>query len=227
MIYLFDDNQYGQMSKNYGFDMVEHLLQFSDIITHIDKSLDDIDLDAIFKNAKAIFIHDSFPPKDFKDRVCYKAKDKGLPLVVFTGGEAATIWDKDNENAISKMKKDRFYHYLIPFLENQKSNPSEPIHVKKLVFGKNYEIEKSLIIQDRLGSFLRGRFDKFRYEADFRGGTEEYKDLIELFYFLFGEKSEEEFAKFDDKYFERACSAKEFFLEIKYMVSQIIAKYEQ
>lgn len=226
MIYLFDDNQFGQMSKNYGFDVVEHILQDADIITHIAKSLDDNGLDTIFQKAKAIFIHDSFPPKDFKERVCYMAKEKGLPLVVFTGGEAVTIWDKDNVNIISKIKKDRFYHYLIPFLEIQKENPNEPILVRKLVFGKNYEIEKSLIIQDRLGSFLRGRLDMFRYESDFIGGTEEYKDLIELFYFIFGERSEDEFAKFDDKYLERPCSAKEFFLEVKNMVSQIIAKYE-
>lgn len=227
MIYLFDDNQYGQMSKNYGFDVVQHLLQFGDIIVHVNESVSDGELHAIFQNAKAIFIHDSFPPKDFKERICYIAKDKGLPLVVFTGGEAATIWDKDNENVITKIKKDRFYHYLIPFLEGQKENPHEPIYVRNLVFGKNYEIEKSLIIQDRLGSFLRGRVDSFRYESDFIGSTEEYKDLIDLFYFLFGEKSEEEFVKFDDEYFERACSAKEFFLEIKQMVSQIISKYEQ
>ncbi|NJN25523.1 MAG: hypothetical protein HC819_05945 [Cyclobacteriaceae bacterium] len=59
------------------------------------------------------------------------------------------------------------------------------------------------------------------------GGTEEYKDLKELFYFLYGETCDEEFARFDDKYLEKSCSAKELFLDIKFIVSQIITKYEQ
>lgn len=227
MMYLFDDNQYNQMSKNYSLDVLEHLLNFSNFITHVDKPLDDTRLNEIIQNARAIFIHDSFPPKNFKERVCYMAKEENLPLIVFTGGEAATIWDKNNDNVISKMKKDRFYHYLVTFLERQKYNREKPIQVREFIYGHNYEIEKSLIIQDRLGLLLRGNSNNFQYESSFMGGTEEYKDLKELFYFLYGETCDEEFARFDDKYLEKSCSAKELFLDIKFIVSQIITKYEQ
>ncbi len=215
------------MSQNYGFDVVEYLIQFSDLITHFDKAFDVERLDSIIQNAKAVFIHDSFPPNDFKERVCYLTKEIGVPLIIFTGGEAATIWDKENANIISKMKKDRFYHYLIPLLNRHRDNPEEPINIRNFVFGKNYEIERSLIIQDRLGLFLRERYENFHYESDFIGDTPQFKDLYELFYLLYGETSEEEFAKFDDKHLERRRAVNEFFLEIKLLVSQIISKYEE
>ncbi len=195
MIYLFDDNQHNQMSKNYGIDVLEYLSKFRNFITHVDKPRDDKGMNEIIHNATAIFIHDSFPPKNFKEEVCDLAKEENLPLIVFSGGEAATIWDKDNENVISKMKKDRFYYYLVPFLERHKNNPEKPIHVRELIYGKNYEREKSLIIQDRLGLLLRGNSKNFKYGSSFMGGTAEYKDLRELFYFLYGDTCEKDYPR--------------------------------
>ena len=221
---MFDDNEFGQMSNNYGVDMLDELLRFKGIIKHI--YLSDIELDDVFRDATAIFIHASFPPDDFKSRVCFRAEAQGLPLVVFSGGQVATILRDENNNIILEMKKDRFYHYLIPFLKLCQNNPNEKVDIKKLVYGENYEIEKSLIIQDRLGIFLAGKIGNFNYETDFSGRSQEYKDLSELFYFLYPENHENEFSKFDEQISSAKEDAKSFLKKLKSLIHKVRAKYE-
>lgn len=226
MIYLFDDNEFDQMSKNYGVDMLAELSSYSDLIKHIQKAVGAEGLEVILSNAKAIFIHASFPPIKFRSDVCKEAEKRDLPIVIFTGGEPAMVWDEKKANTIRQIKKDRFYHYLIPFLKYCKAHPDEPLEIRKLVFGGSYEIEKSLIIQDRLALFLSSRLGNFNYESDFIVGSQERKDLMELLFFLHPDDHKSEFLKFHKLFRGQATDAKLFFLEIKKIVTQIITKYE-
>ncbi|MDX2250159.1 MAG: hypothetical protein SF052_25475 [Bacteroidia bacterium] len=226
MIYLFDDNEFGQMSSNYGVDMLEELSNFPKLIKHINKVAKNEELDDMLKIATAIFIHASFSPSKLKDYICKKAEERHIPLVVFTGQEPTTIWDDKNPKIIRKIKKDRFYHYLIPFLKHCQEYPQESLEIRKLVFGKNYEVEKSLIIQDRLGLFLSFRTDIFNYESDFKISTQERKDLLELFFFLYPENYEIEFLNFHNRFKNQQTDARSFFIEIKNLVSTIIHIYE-
>lgn len=226
MILLFDDNQHGQMSRNYKFDMLAELSKFQKIIKHIDKVTDEKALPNLIDQAKAVFIHKSFPPIDLKSRICYLAEQKGLVLVIFSGGEPSTIWDQKNSKIIRSVKKDRFYHALIPFLEFCKDNPDAEISVKRLIYGKKYEIERSKIIQDHLALFVASKKDSFNYKLDFSSGSQEYKYLIELFYFLHPENHEEKFSAFDAQMFENEVGAESFWGTIKGLISKTLLKYE-
>ena len=226
MILLFDDNQHGQMSHNYGFDMLTELSKFQEIILHIDNVVDENALSNLLDQAKAVFIHKSFPPDDLKSRICYLAEQKGLALVIFSGGDPSTVLDEKNSKIVRSVKKDRFYYALIPFLESYKDNPDAEISVKRLIYGKKYEIERSKIIQDHLALFLASKKDSFNYELDFSSGSQEYKYLIELFYFLYPENHEEKFSAFDAQMCEDEVGAESFWVTIKGLISKILLKYE-
>jgi len=213
------------MSENYGFDVLAELSKYKSIVTHIDRLTDEKSLPELLDRAKAVFIHSSFPTDDLKSRICYLAEKKGLPLVIFSGNEPATIWDKENANIIRLMKKDRFYHSLIPFLEYYHSNTQEKVELTKLVFGEKYEIERSKVIQDRLAFFLAEKINGFNYESDFIYGSQEYKYIYELFYFLYPEHHEHEFSKFDEQACKKQNDAESFFGLLKDLILKIIEKY--
>jgi hypothetical protein len=214
------------MSKNYTYDIIYELSKYTDIITHIKKGLTIKGLENVFSDAKAIFIHDSFPPPDFKARIAFLAEQKNIALVQFTGGEPATIWDAKKENIIRRIKKDRFYHHLIPFLKDYQLNKSEQIQLQKLIFGKNYEIEKSLIIQDRFELFLSIRKNNFNYENNITFNSQESKDLYELFYLIYSDEYEIFFSDFDNLMISESPDAYSFYLKIRELVLQIQKRYE-
>lgn len=177
MIYLFDDNKYGQMSNNYKVDFTLTLGLYPNHVKWF-QSVAIRDINTIISNASCVLIHDSLDPKEDMEALVAMAKKNHLPYCIFSNGFAATIFDGES---INKIKKDRLYNNLLNFIDFYKQN--NIINLKLLSLGQNYEIEKASIIQDRLisGPLLKFRYD-FNYESAFPSGSQEYKDLEELVY---------------------------------------------
>ena len=83
MIYLFDDNENQQMSKNYTVDFIEELKKYSAVITHIDSYEKILNINDVINKAKLVCIHDSFPTTDDKARIVAMSLERNKPLVIF------------------------------------------------------------------------------------------------------------------------------------------------
>lgn len=228
MIYLFDDNEYGQMSKNYGRDIILELENFKDIIAHYSNFPEIEKLNDLIKNADFIFIHYSFPPPEVNERICYLADYHNIPLVIFSGGELVTVWDKKKQNIIRKIKKDRFYYNLIPFLnlfQNEKKHKN--VSLRNLAYGENYEIERSQIILDSLVLTLSSLGAAKSLDEIFESGSKHYKDLYELFLFAYPENYENQFGIIDDEIYDNNLEVQDLYKKIKELVGIIKVRYEQ
>lgn len=226
MIYLIDDNKYGQMSENYKLDFTSELNAYKDLITWVEK-ISVRDIDSILQNADCILIHDSLESKEDKERLVALAKKSNIPYCLFSNGFVATVFEDD---CINEIKKDRLYNNLIVFINCFKSEGK--IVLKLLSLGKNYEIEKANIIQDRLsnGVLFKTR-NNFKFEDAFPSGSQEYKDLRELIYMSedFSSKDvfEEAYNLFEDIYTENKITVMTMDEEISKLTSKIISRYEQ
>lgn len=225
MIYLFDDNDSQQMSKNYSIDFITELEQYVDVISHIDSMNTIENLDSIFLKAKLICIHDSFPTPDDKARIVAMALSANIPLVVFSGGADFTItkFDEQNLKYIRAIKKDRFYHNLIEFIQNYRSQ--NEINLNRFVFGENYEIQRINIIKDRLGKNIFLAKNNFNYYNLFESHTQNYKDLWELFYFAFKESLDSHFDDFESSIHEK--SSIEVYSTINTIIKKSISNYDK
>lgn len=224
MIYLFDDNEFGQMSSNYNVDILKALENYSDIIKHYEEFPNIETVDQLIPEASMIFIHYSFSPPEINSRICFLAEQNNIPLVIFSGQEVMTLWDENYENIIRLMKKDRFYYNLIPFLENYKKAPQKAT-VKTLVYGEEYEIERSIIIQNHLHKVLLATREEI-YEQIFPSGSRQYKDLFELFYLAYGNVYENQFSLFADEAENKPYYVEDIMNKINELVSLISNRYE-
>jgi hypothetical protein len=231
MIYLFDDNTYGQLSENYRVNYMIELPKHKDIITHFQKHDDKAGYDFI-QTANALLVHDSFPNGDqysdssHKTTMIEYAKQEKIPYVLFSNSFTTTTYDENQPNSIATIKKDRFYYNLLSFIEHFRIHKT--IKIEILAIGAHYEKEKTLIIQDKFGKFLLQRGKNFDYESDITEGKEYYKILKELFLFKFGSNHyESAFETFDNKACEDSISAKILKNYIKKLVNEIIIKYDE
>ncbi len=231
MIYLFDDNTYGQLSENYRVNYMIELPKHSDLITHFQKHEDKSGYDFI-KTADAVLIHDSFPngahyaDSRHKEAIIWHAKRKKIPYVLFSNSFTNTTYDENLPPSIATIKKDRFYYNLLSFIEYFRIHRT--IKIEILAIGTHYEKEKTWIIQDKLGKFLLQRGKNFNYESDITEGKEYYKSLKELFLFKYGSNQyESAFETFDNKACEEPISAKNLKNYIKKLVQEIIIKYDE
>lgn len=199
MIFLIDDNKYGQMSENYKFDFTSILQSFSSHIKWL-QTISGNDMEMIITNASCILIHDSLDAKEDKERLVATAKKDNIPYCIFSNGFAATIFEGES---IKEIKKDRLYNNLLIFINHFKTDGKPDL--KLLSLGQKYEAEKASIIQDRLinGTLLSHK-ENFNYEVAFPSGSLEYKDLIELLYLS---DSSIDFSVFEDKYNSRETTA--------------------
>ncbi len=200
MIYLFDDNENQQMSKNYRIDYIEELKKHSDFITHIDSCNKIINIEYVLNSAELVCIHDSFPTSDDKARIVAIALKNNIPLVIFSGAADFTItkFDDKSKNYIKTIKKDKFYYYLIQLI-NEYRNKSE-INLNILAWGSNYEKVRINIINDRLGKNLFQKMNEYNYMSFFESGSQNYKDLCEIFSFTCEKENfESDFFDFEEK----------------------------
>jgi hypothetical protein len=218
MIYLIDDNKYGQMSENYKFDFTSILQSFSNEIKWL-QTVSTKDIDMLISNASCILIHDSVNPKEDKERLIAMAKKSNIPYCIFSNGFAATIFEGES---IKEIKKDRLYNNLLVFINNFKTDGK--VDLKLLSLGQNYETEKASIIQDRLinGVLFTYKYN-FNYEVAFPSGSLEYKDLMELVYLS---DPSSDFSVFEDKYNSKETSAHTMRDLIILMVKNVKQKYE-
>lgn len=232
MIYLFDDNSHSQMSENYGINYINELPKYKDIITYFQKHSDTEGYDFL-DNAKAVFIHNSFPNGDEHSnfehqlKIIEEAKRKRIPYVVFSNSSdfTMTTYDDTIPNSIKTIKKDRFYYNLLSFLDYLKQGKVFKIEV--LSIGEYYEKEKTIIIRDKLSKFLLERGVDFNFESDIEEGGEYYKLLKELFLFAYSEDFEQKFAEFDATAFEKNITSKDFKTFITSLTTDIISKYNE
>lgn len=216
MIYLIDDNKYGQMSENYKLDFTEEVESRKEYITWLQKIPDSID--GILSNAACILIHDSLEEKEDKERLVARAKNKEIPYGLFSNSFTATEFDGAS---ISKIRKDRLYNNLLVFIGNFKDKGTIDLNI--LSYGLNYEIEKASIIQDRLiNNALLINKENFNYEVVFRSGSSHYKDLMELFRFS---NPSDDFSEFDEALESKVTNAQSMRDEIITMVKNIKKKY--
>lgn len=219
MIYLIDDNKYGQMSENYKLDFTKVLLTYQGFINWF-QTISENDIGHIFSDASCILIHDSFEEKEDKERLVAMAKKNNIPYCLFSNGFAATIFDG---NSIKEIKKDRLYNNLLDFINYFEKEGK--IDLKLLSLGQNYEIERASIIQDRLinGTLLMHK-ENFNYEVAFPSGSLEYKDLIELVYLS---DPSIDFSKFEDTYNSKDSTAQLLKSVIISMAKSVKQKYEE
>ena len=225
MIYLIDDNKYGQMSENYKFDFTSELKSFEGFITWFE-TISGNDIDFILSNAGCILIHDSLEAKENKERIIAIAKKSNIPYCLFSNGFVATIFEGDS---IKEIKKDRLYNNLMVFINYYKSEGK--LNLKLLSLGQKYEVEKAIIIQDRLsnGVLFKSR-NNFNFEAAFPSGSQEFKDLRELFYMSEEFSSEvvyeEAYNDFEDTCNNNNITVKIIDEEISKLTKKIIKRYE-
>ncbi len=235
MIYLFDENDQDQMSKQYRFDYDSIIPEFKKWLTHF-SSIDQLhDIEAIIMTASLICLHDSFPPLEFKEAIIEKALNKKLPLVIFSGGAGFTISKFDETNGVinylylKQIKKDRFYYHFYDFLKEYVE--LNEINLQKIVFGRGYEKARVEIIKDRLGKnifALRDNFDYFHFaDPDEKSiNHQNRKDLWELFYFLYKRDAEKEFTFFEERIEKEGVSAKVLYEKINHLLKQTNKNYE-
>ena len=173
MIYLIDDNKYGQMSENYGIDYTQELGKYSDCVIWKCKMINE-EIKGIINTASCILIHDSFD-EDIKNEIVSLSKNEKIPYVIFSGSFTATVFE---DNSIIKIKKDRMYYNLLPFIDNFRDKIT--IDLKLLNIGNPYNKIKAKIIKNRLFFSVLLDYRNFVYELAFIRGNEAYKDLKEL-----------------------------------------------
>lgn len=219
MIYLIDDNKYGQMSSNYKLDFTKVLLTYRGFINWFQK-ISENDIGHIISNASCILVHDSLEEKEEKERLVALVKKNNIPYCLFSNGFAATIFDGDS---IKEIKKDRLYNNLLDFVKYFETEGK--IDLKLLSLGQNYEIERASIIQDRLicGTLLLNK-DNFNYEVAFPSGSLEYKDLRELVYLS---DPSIDFSDFEDTYNSKDTTADSLRSVIISMTKNVKRKYEK
>lgn len=219
MIYLIDDNKYGQMSENYKLDFTKVLLPYQGVINWL-QAVSENDINHILLDAACILIHDSLEEKEDKERLVAMAKINNIPYCLFSNGFTATIFDRDS---IKEIKKDRLYNNLLDFINYFEKEGN--IDLKLLSLGQNYEIERASIIQDRLinGTLLMNK-DNFNYEVAFQSGSLEYKDLRELVYLS---DPYFDFSDFEDTYNSKDTSAQSLRLVIISMTKNVKRKYDE
>ncbi len=214
MIYLIDDNKYGQMSENYKVDLTPYQ---NYIIWQQTISFNEIVI--VLSNVACILIHDSLEEKDDKERLVAMAKDKNIPYCRFSNRFAATIFDG---NSIKEIKKDRLYNNLLVFINHFKSEGK--IDLRLLSLGQNYEAEKASIIQDRLiNGILFNHRNDFNYEVAFPSGSQEFKDLKELVYLS---DQNLDFTDFEDKYNQNETNAQTMRKIIISLTNNVQKRYE-
>lgn len=218
MIYLLDDNKYGQMSENYKLDFTTILQSFPSHVTWL-QAISGNEIGMIISNASCILIHDSLDPKEDKEKLIAMAKKSNIPYCIFSNGFAATIFEGES---IKEIKKDRLYNNLLIFINHFKIDGK--LDLKLLSLGQNYEVEKASIIQDRLinGTLLTHK-ENFNYEVAFPSGSREYKDLVELLYLS---DPTIDFSVFEDKYNSIETTAYTMRILIINMVKKVKQMYE-
>jgi hypothetical protein len=219
MIYLIDDNKYGQMSSNYKLDFTKVLLPYRGVINW-QQTISEDSINHILTDAACILIHDSLEEKEDKERFVAMAKKNNIPYCLFSNGFSATIFDGDS---IKEIKKDRLYNNLLDFIKYFEKEGK--IDLKLLSLGQNYEIEKASIIQDRLinGTLLINK-ERFNYEVAFPSGSLEYKDLRELVYLS---DPSVDFSDFEDNYNSKDSTAQLLRSVIISMTKNVKRKYEE
>lgn len=219
MIYLIDDNKYGQMSANYKLDFTKVLLPYQGVINWLE-TVSENAINHILSDAACILIHDSLEEKEDKERLVAMAKKNNTPYCLFSNGFAATIFDGDS---IKEIKKDRLYNNLLDFIKYFKKEGK--IDLKLLSLGQNYEIERASIIQDRLinGTLFMNK-ENFNYEVAFPSGSLEYKELRELVYLS---DPSIDFSDFEDNYNSKDSTAQLLRSVIISMTKNVKQKYEE
>jgi len=219
MIYLIDDNKYGQMSANYKVDFTKVLLPYKSVINWL-QTVYENDINHILSDAACILIHDSLEEKEGKERLVAMAKINNIPYCLFSNGFTATIFDGDS---IKEIKKDRFYNNLLDFINYFETEGK--IDLKLLSLGQNYEIERASIIQDGLinGTLLMNK-ENFNYEVAFPSGSLEYKDLRELVYLS---DPSIDFSDFEDTYNSKETTAQSLRFVIISLKKNVKRKYEE
>mgnify|MGYP006291564731 CR=1 FL=1 len=227
MIYIFDDNIYGQLSSNYRINYIDYFEEKSEYLIHI-KSHNQYQLSDLLKTAHCVLIHHSFPDEIETGRIQANCKEQGIPLVIFSNQYTGTVFYDEKKMAISQIKKDRMYYNLMHFVD--KYINSGEIHLDLLVLGKNYEVEKARIILDRLSLFLFIHQQDFYYNVYFtekcndsekdKEKTNAWKDLKELFYMAI---PEEDFDNIEEDL--EQITVHELLQKIKSLVSLILEKH--
>jgi hypothetical protein len=218
MIYLIDDNKFGQMADYYKTDFTSVLQLYRNHITWLENIFIN-KIEQIISNAKCILIHDSLEGKENKERLVALARKNKIPYCLFSNGFAATIFEY---NSIKEINKDRMYNNLLTLIDHYCSIGK--IDLKLLSLGQGYDLEKSSIIQDRLisGVLFYSR-NNFNYEIAFPSGSPEYKDLMELFYLS---EPTGDFSRFEDRYNKKETSAEIMRMVIIKMTKKVKQKYE-
>ena len=224
-IYLVDDNMYGQMSMNYGYDVIEFLKGEREFIEHIEELKEDNSTKIL--SGDCLLIHDSLPDKEKKERIVAKMKQQNKKVVIFSGQFARTTFDENKpDDIITGIKKDRFYHNLPSFLKSIKEG--NVIQLNRLALGERYEIKKTKIIRDRLTKLGFAERSSFDYEKlIYINESEEkksdaYKDWEELYFFAYPNASESDFKDFDESCFETLKDYEKFIEQLNVLVKKIL-----
>jgi len=144
MIYLIDDDR-GSQQQEYGVTYLNSA-QYYDVIKPIYKLTSNDDI-SMFSTADCILLHESFPDFDTngetlqgQNKISQKirniARDKSIPLVIFSNGILELEPDQISDLAITSLNKRLFYLNLEAFIK--KFINDKLIFLKILPYGPNF-----------------------------------------------------------------------------------------
>lgn len=216
MIYIFDDNKYGQLSTNYKIDFLQYFKTKGTCIVHV-KTHKDYHLETLLYNAAAVMVHQSFPDEIKTGVVKLSCRKKGIPSVTFSNQYTGTVYSDTGKKHIEQIKKDRLYFNFTHFIDYFEE--SGEVSLELLAMGKNYDIEKALIIQDRLSVYLFMKEENFDFYRCFEEEETEWKELKELYFLALPDA---DFDKFQEDI--ENSSAAELMDTVKLLTSQILKR---
>jgi len=140
MIYIIDENV-SRQRDDFGWTK-ERFVQYDTIVKTIHKKEEFSE--EILKRNNIIFLHESFPDKDIKDKIYDSRREKLISIGVFSGSKN----ERRSEKGRIDLPVDVFYSNLAVFLDKiKKESLKESLNINYLLYGKEPELEKTLLEQ--------------------------------------------------------------------------------
>ncbi len=219
MILLVDDNSFDQMSENYGYNVLDFISQKSDIIKY-KPEIKEVDLGKLATKFEGLFIHDSLPEKELKEKLIALFVKANKSVVIFSGQFPKTTFDNLKPTQIIRgIKKNRFYQNLPIFLN--KLEEENILQINLLSLGSNYDKKRANLINRSLSLYAtllkkKGSFSYneslIEFPRNAHSKSEYYKYWEELYFLAHPSHKEEDFENFDEEKREKTSYSYHDFL---------------
>ncbi len=167
MIYVFDDRSQRREVNKEKLNKFSNVLSFETIKTNPGKSIEESLIESMSDNPECIIFHKSYIFDD--SNLSYETireffNSFDVPVVIFSGGIEKNNKGENDVNINAELMYDNLPFFLEDYVDNGK------INLEILVWGKRYQLNALLILQNKLA-------EKFFITKD---PEEEVKNLEEV-----------------------------------------------